>query len=88
MTMNVTQEALRIIAKLSNFNVDLQAKTSIVGPMCRAICTVCKADIPIDMSVLSRGSSFDGEFEKFCKDHRHEVQVAIVEEVVGRKFKW
>lgn len=84
--LNVTQEVLRAIAKMSNFNVDVQAKHTIVGIMCRAICSQCKAEIPIEVNVIRTGQSLDGEFEKFCKEHRHD-QVVEVAEIVGRKFR-
>lgn len=84
--VNVTQEVLRAVAKLSNFNVELEARHSPFGTMYRAICTDCREATAIGYEVVQRGASFDGLFETFCQEHRHEVEIPVVK-VEGRKFK-
>lgn len=88
--MNTTQEVLKQIAKMSNFNVNIQAKPSIVGTLIRAYCTECGLEIPVDTITVTSAISYDGSFEKFCQEHRHEPvpeTIIVVEMPLGRKFR-
>jgi hypothetical protein len=57
MTISITQEALRYIAKLSNFNIDVQARTTMLPGFIeyRAICTQCHEVKEVDRDGNSNG---------------------------------
>jgi hypothetical protein len=84
--VTTTQNVLKNIARMSNFNVDIQCKVTLGINCYRAICTACNDSIPISQDVSLR-SEFDDNFIKFCKEHRHDIEARVVEEVTGRKFR-
>jgi hypothetical protein len=83
----ISSDSLKWIARLSDFNVDLQCRNGII-PSYRAICGKCKEHMELnretvhDISV-GRTDTFP-EFVKFLVAHRHTVEV---EPVGGRKFR-
>jgi hypothetical protein len=87
-SVSVSQETLKEIAKLSSFNVDLQAKVLRgIATEYRAICTACGQDCSLDFEELV-GSKRDTvtwkKLTAFCEVHSH---VKKVEWSEGRKFR-
>ena len=85
---SISAEALKWIARLSDFNVDLQCKRGL-SPSYRAICGKCQEYMELDQLSVHHISVGQTEpykgLEKFLVNHRHEVEVK--ESVGGRKFR-
>jgi len=88
-TVSVSQTLLKEIAKLSNFNVDLQAKVlKNIATSYRAICTECNRDCQIVFEELIASDRKNPTWERlkeFCEIHSH---IKKVETVEGRKFRY
>lgn len=88
MAVSTTQEVLKAIAKMSDFNVDIQACprfhiSATDAYLYRARCTKCYSQLDLDSSVVY--GNFTKEFMDFCVIHRHET--VQEDEVIGRKFR-
>jgi len=87
-SVSVTQELLKDIAKLSHFNVDLQAKVKLgIATDYRAVCTKCKEYVVIDYDQListARNNDTWSILTVFCEEHTH---IAVTINKGGRKFK-
>jgi hypothetical protein len=80
-------DVLKQVYKLSNFNVDLQAKVSNgVANDYRAICNKCGLTCSLDYEQLRSCKDVAAlvELRTFCSKHRHDT---LVEDRVGRKFR-
>ena len=88
--VSISSDGLKLIARLSNFNVDLQCRQGIV-PSYRAICVKCKEHIELTREHvynISTGSTARTlELDTFLQSHRHEVNLEAAKEYVGRKFR-
>jgi hypothetical protein len=87
--VSVSQELLKWVAKLSNFNVDLQAFVQFGTNLdYRAICNQCKQFVKLPYECLINNESYDNNSQlgMFCKAHRHDgSELTPVPE--GRKFR-
>jgi hypothetical protein len=89
---SISADGLKRMARLSNFNVDLQCRQGIV-PSYRAICGKCNEYMGLtresvyDISVGVVNSYLHKELEVFLEKHRHEVNLEAAKEYVGRKFR-
>jgi len=87
-TVAISQTLLKEIAKLSNFNVDLQAKVlKNIATEYRAVCGQCSNSCPISFDELvgnNRKSDTWVRLTEFCEVHTH---IKKVETVEGRKFR-
>lgn len=88
-SVSVSQELIKEVYKMSDFNVDLQAKVlQKIATEYRAVCTKCNGTINIDYEELI---SYDKttntwiDLIKFCNVHRHKVNHEGAEK--GRKFR-
>jgi hypothetical protein len=80
----VDQSVAKEIAKLSDFNVDIQGKVhaKTVVSQYRALCSKCQASHPVTKQELTTMSE---DLREFCREHAHKTEVA--EPKTGRKFK-
>ena len=87
---SISADGLKLIARLSNFNVDLQCRPGIV-PSYRAICGKCNEHMELtreSICAISLGEPVLLQpLEWFLEKHRHEVNLEAVKEYVGRKFR-
>jgi hypothetical protein len=88
-TKGIEQEVIMSVARLSNFNVLLQACHSISGGMdCRAYCKTCQEFIKLDFDQVT-ASKMDNEIWTkiglFCEQHRHDGTQH--EERTGRRLR-
>ena len=86
--VTVSQETLKHVAKLSNFNVDLQAKVMSNGGcnQYRAVCNKCKSSHMFDWEKLQDKNGHTWvDLSIFCTKHVHGP--TQVESVSGRKFR-
>jgi hypothetical protein len=84
----MTQDLLKSIAKLSNFNVNLQAKKLVTGTYdYRAVCDKCGSSQHFNYrSLVEKNGDAWVELGKFLDAHRH-LDVVSVTMTVGRKFR-
>ena len=84
----MTQALLKSIAKLSNFNVNLQAKKLVTGTYdYRAVCDKCGSSQHFNYrSLVEKNGDAWVELGKFLDAHRH-TEVLSVTMTVGRKFR-
>ena len=87
-SVSVSQELLKWIARLSNFNVNLQAR--VAGTRCtdyRAICDRCGKFKPMlyEYMISKDAMKPESELSKFCREHSHDGSDRI--EPKGRKFR-
>jgi hypothetical protein len=88
---SISADGLKLIARLSNFNVDLQCRPGLY-PSYRAICVKCNECLELTREHvynISTGSTARTlELDTFLQSHRHEVEVEVsIKEYVGRKFR-
>lgn len=86
--VSVSQELLKWIAKVSNFNVDIQAFVHMDAENeYRALCSQCREVLSMsyDTLVASSTQTPDSHLAVFCKAHRHDGSVTCVPS--GRKFR-
>ncbi len=82
---NIAPEILKIVYKLSDFNVDLQSKPSIAGHACRAYCNSCGEAQAFQFNKIKDMVGDEWvELGIFCSNHRHET---VIPAATGRKFK-
>jgi hypothetical protein len=84
----MTQDLLKSIAKLSNFNVNLQAKRLVTGTYdYRAVCDKCGSSQHFNYRNLVEQNGDEWvELGRFLDAHRH-LDVVSVTMTVGRKFR-
>lgn len=87
-TVAISQDLLKEVARLSNFNVDLQAKVAgNIATQYRAICSRCGKDCEISYEELiskDRKNKTWIIMKEFCSVHSHSP---VVESSEGRKFR-
>lgn len=84
--VSVSQAKLKWIAKMSNFNVDIQARsTKTKGYLYRAVCSKCFDTTKLDADCLTDESTSPPLLTAFCTAHRHDR--TVLEEVEGRRFR-
>lgn len=87
--VNISQEILKEIYKLSDFNIELQAKI-LIGPTVdyRAICVRCNETVGFNINELisnDRNNITWTNIKVFCTTHKH---LPVFNEIrFGRKFK-
>jgi hypothetical protein len=81
----ISVTSLKLVAKLSNFNVDIQGNNF----KYRGLCGNCQEAYSLTReSVLSLDKAIcDADFENFLKRHRHDGIAVDLPAVEGRKFR-
>ena len=81
----ISTTALKLVAKLSNFNVDVQENNF----KYRGLCGNCQEEYSLTReNVLSLDKGIcDENFENFLKHHRHDGIAVDLPAVEGRKFR-
>lgn len=84
--LSVSQDILKAVARMSNFNVDLQAKkVGYASYQCRAICANCQEAVPfVYQDIISMRGEPWINLGMFCDKHKHD---GVERQSSGRKFK-
>lgn len=85
----VTPDLVLVIAKASNFTVDLQARANQIRTQYRLHCRACDAEMNLETRIVTKAEIEDQttDASKFCHEHAHAVKVKAAADGNYRKFR-